>query len=86
MNEQEKAALLATGEKKLTFIENCMDESLQEKNFSLALRYDCQYDGAACMLKELGLISYEDFRTRSRQVYDRYLAAKYPEMLQKEDA
>ena len=84
MTKQEKAALLAVGEKQLAFLEIDMDKYLQKKDFDLAWRYQCQYAGAVYMLRALGFISREDTCARTNSIFDRFLAAKYPGISQKE--
>lgn len=86
MSDQERAELLAAGEKRLAFFEQSMIESAQEKDVTLARCYHLKYDGAAYMLEALGLISHEEYRARQRAAFARYLAEVYPESNPKEDA
>lgn len=79
MTNKEKAALLAAGEESLSFYEKGLDVNLQKENYPLAWDYRCMYEGAAYMLKSLGLISIEDYHARSETAFDRYLNARYPE-------
>lgn len=86
MNDQERAELLAAGEKCLTFLEKGMTESAQEKDVTLARGYQLKYDGATYMLEALGLISHEEYRARQEAVFARYLAVLYPESNPREAA
>lgn len=86
MSDQERAALLAAGEKCLAFLEESMSESAQEKDDIFARRYQLKYEGAAYMLEALGLISHEEYRARQRAAFARYLAALYPRSNPKEAA
>lgn len=86
MSDQEKAALLAAGEKCLTFLEKGMNEAAQGKDGTLARCYQLKYDGAAYMLEALCLISHEEYRARHRAVFARYLEALFPESNPKEAA
>lgn len=84
MTNKEKAALLAAGETELGSLEKGMEDSLRKENFDLAWSYQCQYSGAAYMLRALGLINCEDYLVRSRAVFDRFLAAKFPDVSKEE--
>lgn len=80
MNE-EKAALLAAAEKELGYLKDSMERALRGGKFPLAWDYQCRYDGAACMLAKLDLINFEDYQALSRAVFNRFMDAKYPEVV-----
>lgn len=86
MTNKEKAALLAAGMSGLAFYETGLDKALNDKKFDLAWDYQCQYNGAAHMLNDLGLWSYEECSARSAALLNRYLAARVPGYHPKEDA
>ena len=79
MSDQEKAALLAAGEKRLAFLGRAMEEAIRDKDLSLARVYRCKYDGAAYMLGALGLLSHEECETRSSAMFARFMVAAFPE-------
>lgn len=79
MTKKERTALLAAGEQELAVFEESMDEMLLKKDFSVARDYKCRYDGAVYMLKALGLLNHEECLARSRTIFDRYMAERYPE-------
>lgn len=79
MSDQEKAALLAVWERELGYLKDAMERALQSGKFPLAWDYQCRYDGAAYMLKELELIDIEEYQARSRALFNRFMEAKYQE-------
>lgn len=85
MSDQEKAALLAAGEKRLAFFERAMKENIQEKDLALARVYRCKYDGALHMLEALGLLTHEERENRSGDMFVRFMEAAFPESDPKED-
>lgn len=76
MTNKEKAALLAAGETILAGYETGMDAAIKRENFDLAWGYLFQYDGAAYVLKDLGLLSFEEYSARHRDLLDRFYAAR----------
>lgn len=85
MSDQERTALLAAGEKRLTFWGKAMEESIRDNDLSLARVYRCKYDGAAYMLGALGLLSHEECETRSSAMFARFMETAFPELIPKED-
>lgn len=81
MNEQEKSALLADGEKRLLFFEKAMEKSIHDKDLDLARMYRYQYGGAAYMLEALGLLSYEEYDARYKAIWARYLETAFPQTI-----
>lgn len=79
MTNEERAVLLAAGEKELSYLKGAMERALRSGKFPLAWDYQCRYDGATSMLKELGLIDLEDYQSRSRALFDRFMEVKYQE-------
>lgn len=84
MTKKERAALLAAGEKRLALICEVMDDALQNNDFAFAKVYEHKHDGAAYMMEALGLFSYEEYRARSKAVFDHYLKAAFPEVIPEE--
>lgn len=84
MSNQESAELLAVGEMSLADYETGMDAAIKRKNFDLAWCYLLQYDGAAYMLKDLGLLSFEEYSARCMNLLDRFYAARDPGYCPKE--
>lgn len=80
MTEKEKAELLAAGEECLAFYKMGMEESMKIKNFPLAFAYERQHDGAARMLQSLGLLSLEEYSSRSTALFDHYMDGKLSNM------
>lgn len=84
MSDQEKAALLAAGEERLAFLGRAMEESIRDKDLSLAKWYRVKYEGALYMLEALELISYEEYDARSKAMFARFMEAAFPKPISKE--
>lgn len=79
MSDQERADLLAAGEKRLAFLGRAMEEAIRDKDLSLARVYRCKYDGAVKMLERLGLISWEESKSITDALWRRFRATRDPE-------
>lgn len=84
MSDQERTELLAVGEISLAGYETGMDAAIKRKNFDMAWCYLLQYNGAAYVLKDLGLLSFEEYSARQRDLLDRFYAARDPGYCPKE--
>ncbi len=86
MNEQESSSMLQLGrECCLEPLERLFAEALQEADFDRAKNWHQEYSGAAKMLEVLRLISREEYRSLTENLFCRLLAARYPDTDRKEN-
>ncbi len=78
MGEDERAVLLARGERTLNRMERAFDKSLQKKDPKWAWAEKARCDGAVFMLESLGLITPEDSVGRSEALRERFMEAYFP--------
>lgn len=79
MTNQEKSELPVCAKRKLLFFERGMDEAIHKENFPLAWNYYNMYYGAVFVLKEMGFLSYDEAHDHADTLFNRCLAAQYPE-------
>lgn len=72
------AELRMAGEQLLKIKEELFEEALQKADFKAAEHWLCEYDGAADMLRNLNLISTEEYTVLKDALFTRWLNAKYP--------
>ena len=70
--------LRTVGEQILKVKEELFEKALRKAEFHEAEHWLCEYDGAADMLRNLKLISADEYTVLKDALFTRWLNAKYP--------